>query len=281
MCDLNAGSIPLEWSEYREHGTQFRKASTYPSSIAKQLLKVFRMSEHERREIGKKARKWAIENYSVEVIGKAFEQYLDSIPFTSYDFSLKEEEKDPHASIPQINDNSQWLIYLYHNILKMRSVNEQDDGHKHWMKRLSEGDSRQNIENYFRQVAAQENQKNKKIDFESLLDPNDKGKRILFVMPESIGDVYLSTALFESIKDTYPDYNLYFATKKENFSVVEGNPYIHKILQYIPQMDNLLWLEGYGSHEGYFEIAFLPYIGTQKVLNYLHNGKDKIAFDLK
>lgn len=281
MCDPNAGSIPLEWSEYREHGTQFRKASTYPSSIAKQLYKVYKMPESERRQMGQKARKWTIENYSTETIGKIFESYLDSIPFTNYDFSLKEEEKDPNAVIPQINDNSQWLIYLYHNILKMRSVDENDDGHKHWMKRLAQGDTRQNIENYFRQVAVQENQKNKKISFDELLDPNDKGRRILLVMPESIGDVFLVTSLFESIKETYPDHNLYFATKKEYFTVVEGNPYLHKVIQYIPEMDNLLWLEGYGSHEGYFEIAFLPHIGTQKVLNYLHNGKDKIAFDIK
>jgi len=281
MCVPNAMSIPLEWSEYREHGTQFRKASTYPSSIAKQLLKVYRMSEAERREIGRKARKWTIENYSIEVLGKVFENFIDNVPFTSYDFSLKEEEKNPDAVIPDIKDNSQWLIYLYHNILKMTSVDQKDDGHKHWMKRLSEGDSEENIEKYFRQVAQQENQKNKKIDFEEILDPNDKGKRILFIMPESIGDVFLSTALLESIKETYPNHNLYFATKKENFSILKGNPFIHRIIEYIPQMDNLLWLEGRGDHNGYFEIAFLPYIGTQKILNYIHNGKDKIAFDLK
>ena len=46
-------------------------------------------------------------------------------------------------------------------------------------------------------------------------------------------------------------------------------------------MDNLLWLEGSGSHKGYFDIAFLPHIGTQRILNYLHNGKDEIDFNLK
>ena len=46
-------------------------------------------------------------------------------------------------------------------------------------------------------------------------------------------------------------------------------------------MDNLLWLEGHADHQGYFEIAFLPHIGTQRLLNYLHNGKDKIEFEIK
>ena len=43
-------------------------------------------------------------------------------------------------------------------------------------------------------------------------------------------------------------------------------------------MDNLTWLEGIGSHKGYFEIAFLPYSQTQRFLTYLHNGKTNIAY---
>ena len=43
-------------------------------------------------------------------------------------------------------------------------------------------------------------------------------------------------------------------------------------------MDKLQWLEGQGDHEGFFEIAFLPYATTQRFLTYLHNGKDKIAY---
>ncbi len=43
-CEEGSASIPLEWSEYREHGTQFKKASTCPDSIATNLEKVFTMS---------------------------------------------------------------------------------------------------------------------------------------------------------------------------------------------------------------------------------------------
>ena len=42
------------------------------------------------------------------------------------------------------------------------------------------------------------------------LDGDDK-KKVLFVMPQSAGDVFLSTALFRSLKDTYSEYNLYVA----------------------------------------------------------------------
>ena len=99
-------------------------------------------------------------------------------------------------------------------------------------------------------------------------------------MPESIGDVFLSTSLFKSIKELYPDYNLYVSTKPENFEVLDGNKYIHKTIPYTQQMDSLLWLEGQGSHKGYFEIAFLPFSSTQRFLTYLHNGKDKVAYNI-
>ena len=100
------------------------------------------------------------------------------------------------------------------------------------------------------------------------------------VMPESLGDVYLCTSLFKNIKKTYPDYNLYFATKPDYFEILDGNPYVYKLLPYSKDLDNLLKMEGFSDHQGYFEICFLPNIGTQKILNYMHNGKDKIQFDL-
>jgi hypothetical protein len=221
-------------------------------------------------------------HYSSEVIGKKFEDFIDSAELVDYkNFSTQPEEQDPLCNVPQIDNNLEWLKFLYANILKRPEVDENDDGHKYWMQELGKGKKREEIENYFRQVAWQENQKNKKVNFEDFLDKNDKGKRILYVIPQEESDVFLSTSLFPSIKNLYPNHNLYVATKNEFFEILEGNPYIHKIIPFIPQMENQIWCEGNKDHEGYFDIAFLPYIGTQKILNYLHNAKDKIEFDIK
>ena len=146
------------------------------------------------------------------------------------------------------------------------------------MSEIQKGAKRNEVENYFRQVALQDNNKDKSISFDDLLDKDDVGRRIVYIMPESIGDVFLSTSLFKSIKEQYPEYNLYVATKSEYFDILEANPYVHKVIEYISQMDSLPWLEGAGSHKGYFEIAFLPYSQTQRFLTYLHNGKTNIAY---
>ena len=165
----------------------------------------------------------------------------------------------------------------------MGNVDKDDDGFKYWKQELKNGRTKFDVETYFKQVATQENSKNAADKgFEDLLDKDDKGKRIAFVMPEAIGDLFLCSSLFRSISEQYPDHNLYVCAKPEFSQILQGNPYIHKILNYIPEMDELVWLEGKRDHEGFFEIAYLPFIGTQRHLNYTHNGKDKIAYkDLK
>ena len=172
MCEPEAASLELDWSEYREHGTEFIKASTKPSSVAKQINKVYNMSPSKRDELGKKAREWTIKNFSIENVGKDIEFFIDTSSFTQYDFNEKEEKKNPHAHIPDIQDDGDFILYMYHNILKMRGIDKNDDGYKYWEQELSKGAKRQDIEKYFRQVASKE-LKEEKTDFDSLLSNDD------------------------------------------------------------------------------------------------------------
>ena len=158
-------------------------------------------------------------------------------------------------------------------------VTEDDPGIKHWQGEISKGVEREKIVDYFRTVARKEIAEN--LTLTDVLDQGDEGNRLLFVIPESIGDIYLCTSLFESLKEQYPDYNLYVACKPQYFDIVIGNPYVHKTISYVSEMDDLLALEGRGTNKGLFEIVFLPYITTQRHMTYQHNGKDKIAFDLE
>ena len=148
------------------------------------------------------------------------------------------------------------------------------------MQRLHDDLTRKDVLKYFRSVAEKENRENKKVDLADLLDKDDEGKRLLIVMPERIGDVYLSTSLLPNIRKQYPDYNIYYATRPQYFEVLDGNPYIHKCIPYHDQLANLPAMEGQGDNEGYFEIVFIPFLGTQRIINFTHNAKDKIQFDL-
>jgi len=280
LCESGSGSFPLEWAEYREQGTEFRKASTYPSSIAKQLQKIYEMDLPQREKIGKTGRDWTIKNYAIESVGKQIEDFLDNLSPVQYDYIPKLDIKNPNAKIEEIKDNGEWIKSLYKNILNM-NVDEKDSGYQHWIAQISKQMPRKQIEDFFRQTANQENNKNTQIQFSDTLDKDDEGKRIILVMPEAIGDIFIITATFESLKKQYPWANLYVATKPEFFDVLIGNPHIHKLIQYIPQMDSQVWLEGIGSHKGFFELSFHPYFNTQRNLNYLNNGKTNLALKLQ
>jgi len=279
-CEKGSESIPLAWSEYREHGTQFRKASTCPTDICVKLEQVYKMPEEEKRAKGKLAREWAIENFSTKVTGKFLEDFIDNAPFADFDFdSLTWKARNPNYEVPNISNDSDWLIDMYKNILNM-DVDENNDGHKYWMNQLNNKVSRANIEDFFKNTAKKENEQNIPFKIEDHLDNEGKDNRILIVMPGSIGDVFLATSVLESVYKRYPNHNIYFATSPEYFEILEGNEFIHRIMPYVRKMDSLLWLEGQGDHEGYFEVAYLLHLGTQRLYNYQHNGKDKIELDL-
>lgn len=280
LCTPDSGGLPLEWSEYREPGTQFIKATTSSDSICRNLESVNNMSSHNRKIIGERARNWVLNNFSTQIVGSQIEKFIDDSPFCDFDFKFNQEKRDPNYSPPEIDDNGDWIVDIYKNILKME-VDKNDEGYKNWINSLDQGNSRDKILKFFKDTAIKENSSltEEKEDLSDLID-DDSEKRLIIVIPKSIGDVYMSTSLLPSLSKVYPDYAIYYATEKTNFPVLNGNPYVHKVIEYKPEFDNLLFLEGSGSNPGYFDIAFLPTIGTQKVFNYQHNGEDIIEFDI-
>ena len=147
------------------------------------------------------------------------------------------------------------------------------------MQEISKGTTRQQIEEYFRQVASKEinESSEKKISIENFLEKNSK-KKLLYVMPESLGDCFLSTAIFPSLRKMYDEENwdLYVSSKAEYKDVFAGNKNITKWIPYGNQMDNQLLMEGMGRHKGWFDICFTPYVSTQRIIDYTHNGINKL-----
>ena len=280
FCTEESGGLPLSWKPYYEPGTNFIKATTLPESIAEKIEKVFKMSPLKRKETGSKARQFVLDNLSTEVIGKKLEQIIDNSPNLQWNYDSDFKQRNPNHQPLETESDTEWLIDIYKNVLLM-TVGPNDDGLKGWLSHLRNGRKREEVLEYFKKTATKENNENAKVEFSDLLDKDDKGKRILFAMPQSAGDVFMSTSLLPSIKKLYPDYNIYFATKQEYFEILDCNPLIHKKLIFNPFMENLLTMEGHANGEGYFDIAFLPHIGTQKFFDYQHNGKDKLEFNTK
>lgn len=264
-----------------ECGTGFIKHTPNVNTIIKFFKTICEFPEDKRREIGLKGRKWALEKFDTNKTIQELENFIDNCPEIEWDYKISPpEEKHPDAQIPEIADDAEWLVTLYKEILNM-TVDLQDSGHIYWSTEMKKGLSRQEIETYFRQVAAQENQKNKKVNIADLFDPEIDKPKLAIMIPESVGDVFLATSLLKSARETYPEYLIYFITKPQYFSLLNGNPYIDKCVPYSEDMDNLMMMEGAGNHKGFVDICFPIHFGTQRLLSYLHNGKDRNSLSLE
>ena len=264
MCKEEANSLNLNWSEYREFGTNFIKASTDANHIAIRLEEVYRMNSDQKNKMGKAARNWVLSNFSVESVGAEIERFLDSCPLLEADNFPKPEIKDANAFVPEALNNIEWIKCLYKNILKT-DVNEKDEGLLYWMGEIQKGASRKDIENYFRGVAAKELTEKNPEQLIDKLDKDDKNKRILYAMPLGELDVYISTALFGSIKKLYPDYNLYVAINPIFHSMLAGNSNIHKILEFAPEMDSPEKLKDQDGND-LFDVVYTPHLNKNNHL---------------
>ncbi len=101
----------------------------------------------------------------------------------------------------------------------------------------------------------------------------DSPKRILYCMPESAGDVLISTGVIDSIKKQYPDALIYFATKNEYADILNGNKDIESVVEFDDSMImNYRAWESFGPSKGVFDIVFAPSIVTQKIPMWIHSG---------
>lgn len=142
LCQEGSGTFAVDWAEYRECGTNFRKCSPYPSSISKNLTKIYNLPAEKRREICNQAREWVLKNYDIEVVGKFFKDFIDAAPFSTYEYNEKPKLKNPNYSPPEgIISDKEWVLDIYKNILGMENLTENDSGVQHWLSELRKADS--------------------------------------------------------------------------------------------------------------------------------------------
>ncbi len=274
-CSTEAsGGFPLEWAEYREPGTQFIKASTLPTSIFSQLQHVYNLPSETKKLLGKSARQFVIDNYSIEVVGKFFENLFDSFPHVDYVFENKKLKCDPFYDPDPNSQDKEWIESLYSNIL----TKQDPAGVVHWMQRLKADLKRSDVLNYFRKVALSENQNSFLDEMLSSLKENKDSKKIAFIQPNGVEEIIIATSLVTSIKKTYPDYDIYFFTRNEYFDLINSHPDVKKVLNYFNKMDDPLFFEGKGANNKYFDIVFAPYLSINN--NYFRNAEDIIQYNI-
>lgn len=112
---INEDVYKLESFFYSERGSQFDKAQVKPESIKEFMQKIHEMPISERKNLGKRIRDWAAEEFDADKICKKIEDFIDSTPFNEYDFNFDEpvEEKPPTIeSLIDLTSNKKRLLYV-------------------------------------------------------------------------------------------------------------------------------------------------------------------------
>jgi glycosyltransferase involved in cell wall biosynthesis len=266
----------LSYTTYRELASYFIKASVSPASVATFMGRVKNNRELYAR-YGEQGCLWARDYFNPQRTFDFIEKFIDECPFVDPEkITTTKMAGDENYPLQDISDPTEWLIDMYDKILNMKE-DKDSSGVKHWLSRLEAGLSRKQIYDFFVNTAKKENGKDKgTIEFKSLFKDNGR-KRLAYVIPRSIGDCVISLSVLKALKNDYPDHDIYVGTEPSNFDVFY--PFIGDLIAGIfpfdQRMDNCQILEGSSLHEGYVDIAFLPYVTTQKYANYVHNGLDK------
>lgn len=263
----NSGGFPLDWTPDVEIGSNFIKARTKISSIVEKVEWMASLSEEERQNIGRMGRQFVLDNYSIDVIGKKWEQILDNLPEKDWDAEENKPQPKNPSHIPPNNLSPEDFVTDLMTHMMLEKVDKNTSHVKNWAAHLRKSKDFQGVYKHFVGLANQfnANLSVKPIDLAELLDKDDEGRRLLIILPGSGGDIIMLNSLIPNVRNLYPEYNIYIATSPQFYPLIEHLEGVHRVINYFPQLDDILLLTGRGENNGYFDIVFPIHVGTQRI----------------
>lgn len=259
----------LSYNTYREVHSNFIKAQVNVDSITNFMQRVDSKRDTFKKK-GEKGRKWAIEAFSDEKAGKFIEEFIDSLPENDYVFVNEPEKRNDNYPMPEIENEVEWILDLYKNILKMSEAPE-SKGVRDWLEALEKGVERRKVYEYFIEKAKEENKELFPPKLEEFISNSDDPK-ICYMIPNNAEDCYASLHVLDGIRNLYPSHEVYVCTQESNFAIFE--PFGFKLIPYSDNLDNPHIWEGVGDKKGFVDIFFPAHFVTQKFPCYSHNGLD-------
>lgn len=95
-------------------------------------------------------------------------------------------------------------------------------------------------------------------------------KTLLYTMPMSAGDVFISTGVVWALKQKFPDHLIFFATDSKYENILKGDPNIHRVIQFEK------WMMDVPFCENIFDEVYTPNLAVQmNTSNWVHGGKGR------
>lgn len=280
----NGGGIGIKCDLETEAETMQLRAFFDRQDLVDKLTKLFRKSGT-LEQLGREARRCAVEYYDWDLTAKKWEYIFDSI-------ELKPRSETWDKPIQTINLPSELLHKMelsdeeFVDVCYTKLLNRQpdDDGRNHWLQTLKGGHPREQVEKYFRNITETKNHAASLLgqgDTQIMMSPiekiangmnKDDKFRILYCIPETAGDVLISTGILAALQEKYPTASIYVATNKKYFDILKNNPYVKGVFEYCNELDNYRSSEPFGPSRGFVDLCFCPHLVTQRIPHWIHGG---------
>lgn len=101
-----------------------------------------------------------------------------------------------------------------------------------------------------------------------------RGPSLIYTMPMSAGDVFLSTSVVRALRQKHPGHVVYFATSTQYFPIVQGLDFIDELVEWQP------WMQDVSVLEEVFDEVYTPNLAVQMAWsNWVHRGKGRNLVD--
>lgn len=181
--DSMVGGFPLDWTEYREGGSNFIKAFTKPESIFKRLEECVVLKEKGILDaIGNTGREYVLANYSPKEVGSSIENLIDRLGPAEYSVSsyiTVDESMAPAAQSPED------LIEKIATECQRGGITVSQQDAQNAVGLLKAGVHEPIVTNIFRRVAKKHNAQNPDVEIDSFLREGDTN-RCAIVVPDSL-----------------------------------------------------------------------------------------------
>ncbi|MGD9711012.1 MAG: glycosyltransferase family 9 protein [Thermomicrobiales bacterium] len=96
------------------------------------------------------------------------------------------------------------------------------------------------------------------------------GPSLIYTMPMSAGDVFLSTGVVSALRRKHPGCRVYFATSPQYFDIVNSSKVADEVIEY------QVWMQDVSMLEDIFDHVYTPNLAVQMVTsNWVHRGKGR------
>lgn len=187
-------------NEYREIGSQFRKAQPLARDIANIMQSVeLGDTNYYLPSMAAEGRAWALEQFDLNKICATIEDWLDSCPEAVHDYSIKTVVyNDEYEMNVAIEDNEEWAINLIRSVF---GYNESDKNEtvKKIVKKLEDGESRESIYEKSIIAARTHNESKKAGAASNFFKDDDETDNICVIAPPSLEDKLIMSKFFSQL----------------------------------------------------------------------------------